>query len=168
MKSENDFNRYLSKEFRTMRNLMCIKTADKYTPGISDFLLWSKGRGAFLETKFIKKIPSTTAKLLRHPFSSKQVSFLKGMTNVAGCPAWGVIGVQLEKKIYAFPSWMIPSEGNWIVEEFLRMKSKLDQTLYNDERAIKIYTFDQIADLIVDMFAEESKPIFRGPIIHVD
>lgn len=168
MKSENDFNRYLSKQFKAMRGLVHIKTADKYTPGVSDFLLWSGGKGAFLETKFIRKMPRVTANLLKHPFSSKQVSFLKGMTNVAGCPAWGAVGVFEEKRIYCLPSWMIPFEGNWKVVDFLKMKSKLDEELYNDERAVKIYTFDQLAEMVIDIFKEESKPIFGGPVIHVD
>ena len=168
MKTENDFNRYLTVQFKTIKWLKFLKTADKYTPGVSDFLLWTQGKGAFLETKFIKKIPKLSSLLLRHPFNSKQVSFLRGMTNVAGCPAWGGIGVLDEQKIYCVPSWMIPMEGNWRVEEFLKMKSKLDQELYNDERAIKIYPFSRVEELVIDLFREQSKPIFGGPIIHVD
>lgn len=168
MKTENDFNKYLTIQFKKIKWLKCVKTADKYTPGISDFMLWAQGKGAFLETKLIKKLPKLSSLLLRHPFSSKQVSFLRGMTSVAGCPAWGAIGVLEEKMIYCATSWMIPIEGNWTTMEFLKMRSKLDQTLYDDEKAIKEYPFDRVEELVIDLFREQSKPIFGGPIIHVD
>lgn len=168
MKTENDFNKYLTAQFKKIKWLKYVKTADKYTPGISDFMLWAQGKGAFLETKLIKKTPKEESLLLKHPFSSKQVSFLRGMTSVAGCPAWGAIGILEEKVICCVPSWMIPMEGNWRTVDFLKMWPQLDQILYYDEKAIKIYPFDHVEELVIDLFKERSKPIFGGPVIHVD
>ena len=89
MKTENEFNAYLSREFKKIRGLRSIKASDKYTPGISDFLLWKGGLGGFLETKFLKAFPRPSSLLLKHPFSTEQVSFLKGMSKIADCAAWG-------------------------------------------------------------------------------
>ena len=163
MKNEGDLNRYLTKEIKKIPHVMMVKASDKYTPGISDFLLWKDGKGAFLETKFISHIPSTNKNLLKHAFSPKQVSFLRGMTNVAGCPSWGAVAVGEDRKIYCIPSWELPEEGNWKTEEFVKLKSDL----LGIPPKIKTFGFSEISYMIEQLFLEESKPVFTEPIIHV-
>jgi len=167
MRNEGDLNRFLTKEIKKIPRVMVVKASDKYTPGISDFLLWKDGRGAFLETKFVTKLPNLNRLLLRHRFSSKQVGFLKGMTNMGGCPAWGAIAIGDEKTLYCFPSWHIPSEGNWKTEEFLRIKSSIPDPIY-DHTKPRAFKFTEVCEMIKQLFLEESKPIYKGPYIHVD
>lgn len=165
MRNESDLNRYLTKEIKKIPHVMMIKASDKYTPGISDFLLWRGGKGAFLETKFIAKMPSSNSLLLKHSFSSKQVSFLRAMTNIAGCPAWGAVGVGEDRKIYCIPSWEIPFEGNWKSEEFMKLKSNPQDIPIPPK--IKTFGFSDISAMIEQLFLEESKPFLTEPIVHV-
>lgn len=167
MKTENDFNAYLSKQFKRMRNLRALKTADKYSPGISDFLLWKDGKGAFLETKYIKDYPKPNRKLLTHTFSTKQLSFLEEGELRGGCPAWGAIGVGSEKKIYCFPWYLIPSDGNWKTEEFLKQKSRL--SLYYDGMCAFQYNhFTDIEKMVEELFVCQREPTIKEVLIHVD
>jgi len=130
----------MSRELKKIRWIHFIKAADKYSPGISDFLIWGQGKGVFIENKFVKIRPSPNSKLLTHPFSSKQVSFLRGMTIVSGCPAWGVIYIASEKTLHCVPSWLLPFEGNWKTKDFFAEHTfpvtdieKMIQTIFSEE-----------------------------------
>lgn len=97
---------------------MYHKASDKYKAGVSDFLIWTNGLSLAMEVKFIKTIPKPTIKLLGHTFSTEQISFLQGFDILGGGKAFGLIGVDCEKKVY--PVWWkdIPSKGNWKTEKF--------------------------------------------------
>lgn len=120
MKNENAFNAYLSKEFRARhsKGIYHTKVSDKFTAGISDFLLWGKSLSAAAETKLVKTLdlrPDTI--LLKHPFSGAQLTFLESIW-LTGNPAWGIVGVVDSRSIYVIEGMHIPKNGNWLVSEF--------------------------------------------------
>lgn len=120
MRTEGDFNGYLSKKFNRLKpELKYIKIADKFTIGISDFLMWRYGKSCAIESKFIKEWPKRmTSKVLSHPFKGTQISFLKEM-DMAGCNSFGLIGVECEKKMYLIPHRWISEGGNFRHDLFL-------------------------------------------------
>lgn len=120
MKSEGEYNAFLSKEFKKRSpELHSVKIADKFSVGISDFIIWNCATSAGLEVKFIKDWPiRSTTKILKHPFAGAQKTFLESiaLTRNAG---WGLIAVESEKRAYAIPYDKIPDTGNWTHEDFL-------------------------------------------------
>lgn len=117
MKNENAFNAFLSKELRKLqpKGYHYVKASDKFTVGISDFIIWGRGRSVALESKFISKIPSEGSKLLQHTFSGAQVTFLESI-GLSGNRAFGLVATDL--LIYLVPWDKMPSGGNWEVTEF--------------------------------------------------
>ena len=101
---------------------MYLKTSEKYMAGVSDFLVWHKGVGLAMEVKMAKKRivnREVKGKLLGHPFSSKQRSFLEGFARIGGGKAFGVIYMQDTKRIHPVRWEDIPESGNWGASEFL-------------------------------------------------
>jgi len=118
MKNENDFNRYLSKEFsKRSPELHYLKASDKFTAGVSDFLLWHAGRSAALECKFVSTWPSDKANLLKHTFTGAQKTFLESITLAHGRGV-GLVAVGSEKMFYVFREAHIPTNGNWKTGDF--------------------------------------------------
>lgn len=118
MRNENAYNAYLSKELRKLHSegLYHTKTSDRFTAGISDFLIWWKGKSIALEVKFIKEF-TTKGDLLAHPFTGAQLTFLESI-HFSGNNAYGLVAVGSEKRMYAIPWSTIPINGNWINDEF--------------------------------------------------
>lgn len=118
MKSEHALNSHLAKLMRRKSpELKYLKTSDKFAIGISDFLLWWDGpcrhHSAAIEVKFIKEYPKRGgSKLLSHPFSGVQISYLHQMA-CAASHAYGLVGVDCEKLMYVVPYKEIPEPGNW-------------------------------------------------------
>jgi hypothetical protein len=117
LKTENDLNRQLSKEFKKRRGLHALKASDKISVGIPDFLLWFKGNAAGLETKFIKEWPSDRAKLLKHAFSGAQQTWLESL-EISGSHGKGGVYVHCEKLLYIVDYNEIPEGGNWTTRDF--------------------------------------------------
>ena len=120
MKTEGDFNRLLSRELRKAGpGLYHLKTADRFTVGISDFLIWNMGKTVALETKFVNGIPSEKASLLKHPFSGAQITFLESMA-LSGNAAFGGIYLNELNLFYLIPGGSIPTTGNWKTKDFFK------------------------------------------------
>lgn len=121
MKNENAFNAYLSKEFRSRHNrLGCfhVKASDKFTAGVSDFLLWMNSHSAGLETKLVKTIDrKPTTLLLDHTFTGAQLTFLESM-RLTGNYAYGLVGVLDTSRMLLIESANLPESGNWTASEF--------------------------------------------------
>lgn len=118
MRNENAFNAFLSKEIRKFGpEVFAIKVSDKFTVGISDFLVFGFGKTLALETKFVRKWPGDNKLLLDHTFSGGQVTFLESM-HLAGHRAYGAVAVEETRRVY-FMAWnRIPESGNWKTKEF--------------------------------------------------
>lgn len=118
MKTENDLNAHLSKSFKKHgSSLFAFKVADKYTSGMSDFLVWHAGESYALEVKFIKAFPKTDAgKILSHEFSPRQLTRMRQMSS-AGVRCLGAVGVHGEG-LYLVPLTRLPDSGNWSLSEW--------------------------------------------------
>lgn len=114
MRNENQFNAKLGVNLRGLQpEIRYIKTSDKFTVGIADFLIWFKSAGIALENKFVKEWPNNNARLLqKHQFTGPQLTFLESI-QLTNNPAWGGIYVDCEKTFYLVPSNQIPPLGNW-------------------------------------------------------
>ena len=119
MKSENEFNAWLSHELTTRRRqgLFHYKVCDRFTAGVNDFFIWRQGKTLALEVKFIKDWPAGKGKILGHTFTGPQQTFLESMA-LAGNAAYGAVAVGSEKLIYLIGHAKIPLEGNWTAAEF--------------------------------------------------
>lgn len=121
MRNESDFNRFLAKEFRKLSpNLHFLKASDKFTAGVSDFIIWYHRASIALESKFISKWPSNNSLLLRHPFTGAQQTFLESVY-LTGNKGFGIVGIGEDKSFIVIPEDQIPRSGNWNVEEFKNM-----------------------------------------------
>ena len=120
--TENDFNAELSKHLRKMTpEVHYIKASDKFTVGISDFLLWHKGTCAAVESKYVREWPRPSANLLKHAFTGPQVTFLESVALTKN-KAYGLIGVGEEQKMYLVNWVQIPPSGNWTTRQFIEMQ----------------------------------------------
>ena len=119
MKTENDFNAYLSKNLkRYSPDVHTVKISDKFTVGISDFMVFCSGKTLALETKFEKSFPQRkTSQVLSHPFSGAQLTFLESMF-LTGNMGYGMVAIEETQKMYIFPFAAIPVSGNFTKEEF--------------------------------------------------
>lgn len=114
MKDENAFNRYLGKELTKLscNNTFYTKVADKFRTGVSDFIIWSCETSLAMESKFIKTFPTDKSKLLKHPFSGQQITYMESV-DLTGNFGFGLVGVYDIKKMYTVHYKSIPEEGNW-------------------------------------------------------
>ena len=117
MKTENEFNALLSKKLKSMSpHIHYIKASDKFTIGVSDFIIWGGGGNSLvMESKFVKEIPGPNAKLLKHPFSGSQKTFLESVALTKN-QAFGLVGVHSWKEMYLIPQPLV--KCNWTVSEF--------------------------------------------------
>ena len=134
MRTENQFNAYLSGEFkRFYPKLTYMKTSDKYNVGVPDFFLWAYGTCRGLESKFIKKLPENAdSKLLEHPFSPTQLTFLHKIEGTFN-HGFGVIGCDANKIMYVIRSPFIPSNGNMTRQELQDLIDMGKVTLFEFE-----------------------------------
>ena len=114
MKTENEFNAYLSAALRKLEpyGVFALKVAEKYHIGISDLFIWRGGRCAAVEVKFVREMPRRNGKVLKHEFDGKQVTFLKRVA-ATGNPAWGMVAIHEERRVILIPFHEIPPDGNW-------------------------------------------------------
>lgn len=120
MKIENDFNRFLAVEFKKLSpDVHYLKASDKFTVGVSDFIVWRRGRSAGIESKFIRDWPSDRSLLLKHPFTGAQQTFLESVALTCNSGI-GIIGIGSEKRFFVIDYMNIPKSGNWKTEEFKR------------------------------------------------
>ena len=149
MKTEHDLNKFITRKLKAREDLLFLKASEKYVAGVSDFLIWSHGRGMAVETKFIKS-PPTKGKLLSHPFSSKQISFLKNFNKKGGCKAYGLIGVGSQKLLYPVMWYEIPESGNWDAKTFFSWHERMNAT------------FDEVGCLISNMYSGYLEDLYHG------
>ena len=117
MKNENALNAYLGKELRKLSpRVHTIKISDKFTSGISDFLLYTEGTSIAVEVKFVPELPSYKAQLLQHPFTGEQLTFLESI-DLTNNRAFGL--VVIGKMAYPVPACFIPETGNWMCSDFV-------------------------------------------------
>ena len=121
MRNENAFNAWLSKELRTLhsKGFHHAKISDKFTAGVSDFLIWGLGKSVVIESKYVKEFPKDTSDLLEHTFSGAQITFLESI-GLTGNRAFGLIAVGDRKggSLFLIPWKEIPDSGNWKVADF--------------------------------------------------
>lgn len=123
MNDEHDFNKVVSSFLdKKAPNLTFIKSSDKYTIGIPDFIVWADGTSYVFESKFIQKMPMREkSKILAHKFKGPQYTFLQRIKR-AGCLAIGLIAVKEEERIYVINN--VPKSGNFTLEEFRHQNFK--------------------------------------------
>jgi hypothetical protein len=144
MKSEGEFSGLFSKELKKYwPQLYHIKASDKFTLGISDFLIWLDGISVALEMKFVMCTPSNKAMILKHNFSGAQVTFLESMS-LAKVRAYGGVYLKETQLFYLIPYKDMPREGNWKTKEFLEK----EYTSYK--------MWNEFPRLIGDMFGRQS------------
>lgn len=105
MRNENEFNAYLSKNFRKMyKRVKYTKVSDRFTPGVSDFLVWfSGGNSAALECKYVQSLGDEDKPALqKHPFTPAQINFLRDIAST-GNVASGLIFVNDIRKMFLIP-----------------------------------------------------------------
>ena len=119
MKTEHKFNAWLSKEFTRLEpGLTAYKTADKYTEGVPDFIVWASVRSAGIESKIAASMNGRgTRKFLKRPFTGPQRTWLRKIRGT-GNPALGLVHVDEEELMFAVPYEDIPATGNWTLLEF--------------------------------------------------
>jgi hypothetical protein len=145
MATENDFNSDFSSLVRRMgTSYKAVKISDKVKAGISDFLIFHKGRAVALESKHVQRLPSGGGCALKHAVSGPQQTFLKGML-LAGVPGFVIIACAADRMITVVPGERVPSSGNWTREEILEARQ-----LYG------CYRYTDIPQLIRDLFEAES------------
>jgi hypothetical protein len=143
MKNEDAFNAKLGKEIRKRvdSGTYCLKMAEKFHIGIADFQLVRAGQTVVFEAKFIAQpLPARATKVLKHPFTGPQITYLRGMNN-AGAKTYGVIGMNDTKMIKVLPSHMIPAGGNWSLEDW--------GTFHHN---IRLYDFWDVVEMVDYMF----------------
>lgn len=122
MKTENDFNAYLTKEIRKLgTDYRAVKLCDRFKIGLADWLMFYKGKPVALEAKFVKTLPKTKAKkVLGHPITGPQISFLVGM-ELAGVRGFAIVASSSDSMMRLIPTHEIPPTGNFTLEEFLKL-----------------------------------------------
>lgn len=120
MKNENEFNAYLAKEFRKIRNegkLGVKKLSERFEAGASDFLLVKEGKTILLECKFIKDLPTRpSTQVLQHQFTGPQLKFMDDLA-LGGALGYGLVAIQSMKAMMVIPRECI-STGNWSLSDF--------------------------------------------------
>lgn len=110
MRNENEFNSFLTRHFRKhSKRMKAIKSCDRFTPGVSDFLLWfTSGVSSALESKYIDDFVKDDKKntLTKHPFTPAQINFLRDLDG-KGCKAYGIVAVKDLKKMFLLPFSLI-------------------------------------------------------------
>jgi hypothetical protein len=122
MKNEGEFNAFLSRHFRRhLPRVTSIKVSDRFTAGVSDFILWHEGRSTVLEAKFIKCFGKNGRPTLDHPFSAAQMNFMKNVNHTAN-GSYGVVGVGDERVMYLLNFSLMSEcvEGNLTPEQVKR------------------------------------------------
>lgn len=122
MKTEGEFNAFLSKEFKKRRGIVPIKTADKYRSGLSDFIILCDKNTVGIESKFSTKQLGGAGSLITHPFSPVQLTFLHRIGSV-GCGAYGLVGVKEEKVMYLVHYRDIPKTG-WVSYDIMQASAE--------------------------------------------
>jgi len=142
MRDESAFNQYLGKELTKLhqQKLSHMKAADKFRSGVSDFLVWWMGTSLALECKFVKntgQLPyDSKKKLLSHPFTGEQITFLEGIS-LSGNLAWGLVALDFSKQMILIPCREIPEVGNWRICDFLEEADGVFKAFYyNDVKAM--------------------------------
>ena len=127
MKTEGQFNAHLGKELTKLSPAVnYLKVADKFQIGISDFLIWYRGKTLAAECKFVTQLPKPESNLLKHSFSGAQKTFLESMC-LSGNMAIGIVGIDELQTFYTFPWTDIPPDGNWKTEDFWAVTKKEDR-----------------------------------------
>jgi penicillin-binding protein-related factor A (putative recombinase) len=119
MKNENHLNAEISKKLRVLHNhgYYHTKISDRFSAGVSDFLIWGRGRSAALEVKFVKNWPSDAAALLDHTFTGPQLTFMESI-ELTKNPAFGLVAVEEARSFFLIPYNALPESGNWATGDF--------------------------------------------------
>ena len=119
MKTEGNFNSHLSKQFKKLApDVHYLKASDRFAVGVSDFLVFGKGKTLAIESKFVNTVPGDNVRLLNHEFTGPQLTFLESM-ELAGCRALGLVGIKEFGRMYLIERRFL--KNNWKVREFLEL-----------------------------------------------
>jgi hypothetical protein len=123
MSSEGDFNSDLAKELKKYRpQVFSVKSSDKYTAGISDFLLWGNGKSVGLEVKLshqgLDDFNKPKKPMLVHTFSPGQMLFLRHI-RATGNQAYGLVVCKPHKSMFLVDTPLINTTGNVSLEAIL-------------------------------------------------
>lgn len=154
MRTENDFNAYLSKEFRKrVPELHFSKLSDKHIAGIPDFVLWHRSTSRGLECKMITDFPKTDKGrvLTKHPFTLKQLSYM-GFMEKTGNHAFGLIYCKKDNSMYLARRNRIPDSGNWTYAEFKKAV---------DDGEFKVFPKEQITELLNTLFETYQREFYN-------
>lgn len=112
MKTENEFNAELSKQFKKFEpHLKAVKSSDRISIGISDFTLYGNCLSCALEVKFVKELPvRESSAILGHKFDGGQITYLESIW-LTGNNAFGLIAVEQEKMMYLFDMKHCPPDN---------------------------------------------------------
>lgn len=118
MKDENDFNARLSRELRKLHpKTYHTKTSDRFSVGISDFLIWRGGKTLAIEIKFCKCLAEKNLVLLKHPFTGAQQTQLENH-ELVGNRAFGGVYINDSNQFVVIPRSLITQSGNWYTHDF--------------------------------------------------
>jgi hypothetical protein len=122
MKDENEFNAKLSQRFSRLRpELMHVKVSDRFGIGLSDFILWHRGRSVVIESKFIRDLPALNGNVLKRVFTPEQITFMTLIKN-SDTKAYGLIGCHETKSMWLIDPLWLNSKGNLKREMLLNGK----------------------------------------------
>lgn len=141
MQGENKFNAYLSEKIRKMgTGYYAMKTSDRFSLGVSDFIIFYQGRAVTIESKFIKALPKREGLVLSHAFSPTQVSFMDHI-GLAGVSCYGLIGIDDLRTMVLVERKLIPATGNWKKPEFVDTMEKSATFKFNEVQALVEHIF---------------------------
>jgi len=142
VKTENDFNKYVTKQVRLLgTSVSAVKFSDRFKAGVSDWMFFKAGMAAAVEAKFIKDLPGPKASLaLKHPVSGPQITFLRKMT-LCGVRSFVFLGIGSLKKIILIRQLEITDSGNFS-PEWVREKLEVGPVFsFHDVEGIVDYIF---------------------------
>lgn len=141
MKDENEFNARFSKQIKLMGSSFAVdKNSDRFRLGVADFAIYHQGLALSLESKFVKTLPKKgDAKVLKHPISGAQITYLKRM-QLAGVRAGAIVGVLPYKKIVVVP--MAYMATNWTLAEFEKLCQVCSKYDFSDVSSMVKFLFN--------------------------
>jgi len=136
VKNENEFNSFLSREFKKCKGYKAVKVSDRFKIGLPDWLLFHEGRAVAAECKFAKEWKK--GNMLGHAVTAPQITALEGFSSV-NVSSRVVVGVADPRVIYVGCFRDITDKGN-VTGEILDAK-------------FRKYTYGEAALLLRSMFS---------------
>lgn len=130
--NEKGFVDSLIKTFKSMGGSVVLRPADKFTLGAPDLLVWiregdhHRATSIAIEAKQISPLMEDpfhrgrrTGRMLKHPFSGPQISFLRKLS-ATGVYASGIVRASSDIAFQFHPSNLCHETGNFTHEEMVK------------------------------------------------